>query len=171
MDFLYPVDATALQFKFRLDNTLINVGLAHLIPVATASKCRLMARAMVLQELRGWMRWYEFEARKRTLSKHFGTFPREFLEHGHVSGAMTRLFPNDEHLHPEFHAILTDEVMDPTYCAINQVFTKLFGDSTWDVCLIKPLGENLLVERKGDYRVWDWSNTNGHICHPWNPSN
>ncbi|MND14813.1 hypothetical protein D3C81_957320 [compost metagenome] len=172
MNFLFPLDAVALQLKYRLDNFYLEVGVPHLIPEATMNKCRLLARAYFFKELRQWFLWYEYERNNRKLTREFGPYPKEFLEDGYIAGAKARLFPNDEYLHPQFKAMLRDEVSDPICCHINQILGNYFRNTnTWDVCLIKPLGENVILERKGDYRVWDWSNTNGHLCHPWNSSN
>lgn len=171
MDFLFPLDATALQLKYRLDNFFLEIDCAYLIPIATQSKCRLLTKAYVLKELRQYFHWHRFEMEDRKLARAFGPWPREFIEDGYIAGAKARMFPNDEYLHPQFSAMFRDEVSDPMCCYINQILGKLFDNAnTWDVCLIKPFGENLILERKGDYRIWDWSNSRGVLCHPWNPN-
>ncbi|MCO6704902.1 hypothetical protein [Streptomyces sp. CHB9.2] len=168
MNFLYPVETIALQLKYRLDNFYLEIGAHHLIPAATRPKCMLLAKAMVLQQLRSWLPWWEIETREKKLTRAFGPFPKEFIERGHRAGAMARLCPNDEYLHPQFKAMFVDAVGDPIECLINQIFGKYFGDQpSWDVFEIKEFGYNLILERKGDYRIWDWSNSRGVNCHPW----
>lgn len=172
MDFLYPVETIALQLKYRLDNFYLEIGCQHLIPAATRPKCTLLAKSMVLQQLRSWLCWWQYETVDRKLTRAFGPFPKEFIERGHRAGAMARLCPNDEYLHPQFKAMFVDAVGDPIEGLINQIFGKLFGDTpTWDVFTIKEFGNNLILERKGDYRIWDWSNTRGVYCNSWGPSN
>ncbi|MNP98162.1 hypothetical protein D3C85_107750 [compost metagenome] len=96
MNFLFPVDATALSLKYHFDNFLITVGHPEMVPNITVNKCRLLAQAIILREFRHWFQWYELEKNDRKLSRVFGQYPREFFEAGFIAGALARLMPGYE---------------------------------------------------------------------------
>lgn len=176
MNFLFPVDATALSLKYRFDNFLVAQGMPEAVANITVNKCRLLATAIICRELRQWFQWFPYEQNEHKLTRTFGQFPREFVEVGHIEGALARLMPGYEQTvgHQaeyvgEFFAELDNNVLDPIAVNINQVLGKLLTEPTWNVCLIRHVGNNLMLEFKGDYRIWDWHYGRGNIRHTWDP--
>jgi hypothetical protein len=176
MNFLFPVDATALSLKYHFDNFLITVGHPEMVPNITVNKCRLLAQAIILRELRQWFQWYELEKSDRKLSRVFGQYPREFFEAGFIAGALARLMPGYEQTVGQqvtpgvgdcFFSELDNQVLDPIAGNVNQIMMRLLTEPTWKVCTIKQLGNNLMLELKGDYRIWDWHYARGNIRHSW----
>jgi hypothetical protein len=176
MNFLFPVDATALTLKYHFDNFLLSVGHPEMVPNITVNKCRLLAQAIVCRELRHWFQWYELEMNTRKLTRVFGDYPREFFEVGYIAGALARLMPGYEQTIGVpvsrgegdcFFSELDNQVLDPIAGGVNQIMMKLLTEPTWKVCVIKPLGNNLMLEFKGDYRIWDWHYSRGDVRHTW----
>jgi hypothetical protein len=175
MNFLFPVDATALSLKYHFDNFLVNIGHPEMVANITVNKCRLLAQAIVCRELQQWFNWYELEKHDRKLSRVFGNYPREFFEVGFIAGALARLMPGYEQTVGRqyqndgdgFFSELDNQVLDPIAGGVNQIMQKLLTEPTWKVCAIKPLGNNLMLEFKGDYRIWDWHYARGDIRHTW----
>lgn len=175
MNFLFPVDPTALNLKYRLDNFLVASGNPQMVANITVSKCRLLAMALTLQELRQWFSWYTHELENHRLERAFGKFPKEFTQVGHVEGALARLMPGYEktvgqpHLQlGEFFNGLDNNVLDPVCGDINLIMERMIKEPTWNICAIKTIGNNLMLEFSGDYRIWDWHHTRGNVRHPWN---
>lgn len=174
MNFLFPVDATALHLKYRFDNFLVQNGHPEMIAGITEAKCRLLALSIVCQELRQWFLWHPTEEKEHRLSKVFGPYPKEFHTGGWIDGALTRLMPGYEttigsaqQYEGEFLHALQDQVLDPIAGHVNTIFAKIFEAPTWNVCLMRSVGYNLLLEFKGDYRIWDWHYSRGVIRHTW----
>lgn len=175
MNFLFPVDATALSLKYRFDNYLVASGNAEMVANITVNKCRLLAMAIICKELRCWFQWYPMESQERKLSRTFGQFPREFCTDGWIEGALARLMPGFETTiglersgwSADFLDELQNQVLDPVAGQVNQIMMKMLTEPTWNVCLIKQMGNNLMLEFKGDYRIWDWHYSRGNVRHTW----
>lgn len=178
MNFLFPIDATALHLKYLLDNFLISTGSPEMVPGVTENKCRLLAHTIVCRELRQWLLWHTEEKVNQRLKRVFGPFPKEFQLDGLIDGALTRLLPGYEktigfqqQYEGEYFCMLQNQVLDPIAIQVNQIFSKIFEAPTWNVCLLKQVGHNLMLELKGDYRIWDWHYTRGNIRHTWDSNN
>jgi len=175
MNFLFPVDAIALNLKYRIDNFLVASGNPNMVANITVNKCRLLAMAITLMELRHWFSWYPCEEKEHKLERSFGRFPREFIDVGHIEGALARLMPGYELTvgHPslqlgEFFNQLDNQVLDPVAGDVNLIMERMMKEPTWNICAIKQIGNNLMLEFSGDYRIWDWHNTRSNVRHPWN---
>lgn len=175
MKFLFPVDATALNLKYRLDNFLVSTGNADMVSGITVNKCRLLAMAITCSELRQWFAWYPHEYEEHKLERNFGKFPREFMEVGYIEGALARLMPGYEqtvgrqHMHQgDFFNELDNQVLDPVSGEVNFIMQQLLKEPTWNICALTQIGNNLMLEFTGDYRIWDWHYARGNVRHTWN---
>lgn len=73
-----------------------------------------------------------------------------------VDGMLSKYFPNQT---PEFYKEVIDFIEVMVIQELNN--SNILTGPTWDFIMLSRLGNDLLVQNSGDYRIWDWMRVNG----------
>jgi hypothetical protein len=131
------------------------------IPVFTIKDCRRVIEAILLDELISQLHW----------------LPRAVGEtQTNLQRAMLQLFPDWDGLDaeqvrhlPKEHIEVWQEqalkcsihlyrkVLEPMTLRISRWVANAIPERTWDMWIIRPLGQDLVLEKGEDFRVWDWT--------------